>query len=69
MLRRILGIARTQAMRGRTARPGMGAPRPGPRPGIGPRAGRPGPGAGGGADIERGVRSIVRGLGKRRRGL
>jgi hypothetical protein len=62
MLRRILGIARGRAMRGGAgaARPGMGGPRPGPRAR---------PGAGGNAEIERGVRSVVRGLGRRRRGL
>jgi hypothetical protein len=75
MLRRILGIARGRAMRGGTgaARPGMGGPRPGPA--AGPRAGRMGrPGrvgrgpAGGNAEIQRGVRSIMRGM-SRRRGL
>ncbi|HEX2176057.1 MAG TPA: hypothetical protein VHG70_09110 [Nocardioidaceae bacterium] len=69
MLRRILGMARGRAMRGGTgaARPGMG----GPRPGAGPRAGRVGPTAGGSSsgDIQRGVRSLMSGFSKRKRGL
>jgi hypothetical protein len=67
MLRRMIGMARGRAMRG-----AMGGHRPGPRagrvgPGVGPRAGRRP--ASGGAEIERGVRSIVRGVARRRRGL
>ncbi|MDQ4008614.1 MAG: hypothetical protein M3211_11010 [Actinomycetota bacterium] len=60
MIRRFLGMARGRAMRGGAARPrpGMGGPRPGPRTG-----------AGGNAEIQRGVRSVVRGFGRRRRGL
>jgi hypothetical protein len=71
MLRRILGMARGRAMRGGTgaARPGMGGPRP--DPGRGPRAGRVGPTAGGSSsgDIQRGVRSLMSGFSKRKRGL
>jgi hypothetical protein len=71
MLRRIIGMARGRATGGGAtgaARPGMGGPRP---MGRGPRAGRMGPagGAGGNAEIQRGVRSLISGFGKRRRGL
>jgi len=78
MLRRILGMARGAARGGPAARPG---PRPGLKqrrrsmsPGrMGPGRMSPGPagarGTTGSSEVEHGVRSIVRGVSRRRRGL